>query len=255
MATSTLIIYEPLDSLKDNREYWSEYAEFYEKYWGGPTSPFGVWFGNEYNSFRVALAKHLDMEESHLMDCFFMKNNKNQYYIAPISEFRSENIITSEDYIPLVWFVLFHETERKTLFTHWGFNAISYDANINSSISRLELAESIINSVNEKLLSTQSTLPFISFLNQLKVSIEETKNWLFTFHKDGIVVLNYGDICSFIQPYTLKNENTVKEVFEFLSLIDEKEYDKADSLLKVILQKWDELRNKCKGNEENIVVH
>src|SRR3990172_9280505 len=38
MAQSFLILYEPLDSLVEKREYWNNYITFYEKYWGGPTS-------------------------------------------------------------------------------------------------------------------------------------------------------------------------------------------------------------------------
>ena len=126
MARSTLIVYEPLDSFRDNSAYWLEYAKFYENYWGGPTSPLGVWFGNEYKAFQQALARHLGVDEQEIEDCYFMKDDKGEDYIAPASS--KANIFSSENVIPLDWFMLFTEDQRKTLFTHWGLNAIHYDA-------------------------------------------------------------------------------------------------------------------------------
>ena len=71
MAISSILIYEPIDSFRDKSYYWEEYAKFYEQYWGGPTSPLGVWFGNEYEAFRNSLAEHLGMDKEEVEDCYF----------------------------------------------------------------------------------------------------------------------------------------------------------------------------------------
>ena len=81
MAISSLLIYEPIDSFRDKAYYWKEYAKFYEQYWGGPTSPLGVWFGNEYEAFRESLSKHLGMDKEEIEDCYFMKDKEGEYYV------------------------------------------------------------------------------------------------------------------------------------------------------------------------------
>ena len=115
MATSTLVVYEPLISFGENGEYWKEYSAFYEKYWGGPTSPFGVWFGNEYENYRTALSEHLGMDDENIQDCFFLKKDED-YYVAPLKD--STNVFSFENSIPPEWFVLFDESERKNFYSH-----------------------------------------------------------------------------------------------------------------------------------------
>ena len=104
MARSTLIVYEPIDSLRDKSSYWLKYSKFYENYWGGPTSPLGVWFGNEYRAFQQALASHLGIDEQEIEDCYFIKDSEDNYYVAPASS--KANILSSENIIPLDWFML-----------------------------------------------------------------------------------------------------------------------------------------------------
>ena len=74
VAQSLLIVYEPFDSFVENKGYWNEYITFYENYWGGPTSPYGVWFGKEYETFREALTNYLGIDDHEIEDCFFMKD-------------------------------------------------------------------------------------------------------------------------------------------------------------------------------------
>ena len=55
MPSCCLQIYQRLSHFKDDKDYWVEYTDFYERFWGGPTSPYGLWFGNEYVTFQNAL--------------------------------------------------------------------------------------------------------------------------------------------------------------------------------------------------------
>ncbi|NIP30729.1 MAG: hypothetical protein GTN99_05800, partial [Candidatus Dadabacteria bacterium] len=107
MATSNLIIYEPLSAFGQQSDYWKNYIEFYELYWGGPTSPFGVWFGNEYENFRRSLSERIDVPESDIKDCFFLKDDEGGYFVAPVESDVQNYLIYIENIIPAEWFLMF----------------------------------------------------------------------------------------------------------------------------------------------------
>ncbi len=241
MATSTLIVYEPLDSFGDQSEYWLEYSKFYEMYWCGPTSPFGVWFGNEYQNFRVALSEHMNIEDSEIKDCFFLKKGEQDYFIAPL--IGSENIFSFENSIPHEWFIMFERDERKNFYTHWGFNTIHYDTSLAKARSRLDKRGNII----KDFISSAVETPFAGYLNYLNDGVDNLKSWLNKFEKEGFIILNYGEICTHIHISTLHNEESVGEISKFLKLLQQKKIEEADSVLRLFFQKWEDIKHKCEG--------
>lgn len=251
MASSTLIVYEPVENFGDKSDYWSSYIDFYEKYWGGPTSPFGVWFGNEYETFRKAISSNLDIEEEEIEDCFFMKDEAGRYYIAPLGSKGRSHIFVSENIIPLQWFVLFRGEERKILYTHWGFNAISYDTKLEIGLRRLKEAEKVLGLV---MGDNESGSKVSSRLADIRVGLRKLFSLLTGFDPSGSVVLNYGEVCSFIHPYTIRNENSAKDLWDILTLFNEGEVSDADSRLNVLTQKWDDIRRKASGDPERTVI-
>lgn len=251
MANSSLIVYEPVENFGDKTDYWSSYIDFYEKYWGGPTSPFGVWFGNEYESFRKAISSNLDMEEGDIEDCFFMKDENGRYYIAPLGSKGQSHIFVSENIIPLHWFVIFRGEERKILYTHWGFNAISYDTKLESGLRRLTEAEKVVGSVIDM---NDSSSQLLSRLTEIRAGVRKLFSLLSGFDPSGSVVLNYGDVCSFIHPYKISNENSVKDLWDVLTLLREGEVADADSRLNMLIQKWDDIRLKASGVPERTFI-
>ncbi len=252
MARSTLIVYEPIDSFRDKGSYWLEYTKFYENYWGGPTSPLGVWFGNEYRAFQQSLASHLGIDEQEIEDCYFMKDAHNDYYVAPASS--KANILSSENIIPLDWFMLFAEDERKTLFTHWGLNAIHYDTNLKQAIARIVDAEGILEDYSKLEDRGVFTALYPGNVEHMQKGLSDLRAWLSGFDPSGFIVLNYGDICSIIHPYTLDNERSVSEIQGVLRLLQEGKAKEADSSLVILLQKWDEIRSKAEGNIDTSTI-
>jgi hypothetical protein len=251
MANSTLIMYEPVENFGDKSDYWYSYIDFYEKYWGGPTSPFGVWFGNEYESFRKAISSNLDLLEEEIEDCFFMKDKDGRYYIAPLGLKGQSHFFVSENIIPLHWFVIFGEEERKILYTHWGFNAISYDTKLDSGLRRLKEGEIVIGSVIDKNgLNSQ----LLNKLEDIRAGVRKLYSLLSGFDPSGSVVLNYGEICSFIHPYTIRNENSVKDVWDLLTLLSSGKIVDADSRLNMLTQKWDDIRRKASGDPQATTI-
>jgi hypothetical protein len=245
MAQSLLIVYEPLDLFVEKKSYWDDYVTFYEKYWGGPTSPFGVWFGQEYDTFRKALSEHLGIDEGEIEDCFFMKDKKG-YYITPLGSKAKSYILSSENYIPLEWFVLFKDEERDFFYTPWGFAGMHYDAKINLSLTRLKEASEIIGKAGEGY--GKGELPNFQKLDGIRPRIVQLEKWLSGFDPLGYVLLNYGEVSSFIHPYTLKNERSVKEMWDVLSLLREGHIDNAQLALNVIVEKWEDIRKKASGD-------
>ena len=105
MPSCYLQIYENLKDVED-RDYWKEYIDFYEDYWGGPTSPYGVWFGNEYSVFQDSIADHLSLEKKDLKECLFVKDNENYLNL-------SKNMVDMAEYIQKLRIVLqTYETNR-----------------------------------------------------------------------------------------------------------------------------------------------
>jgi len=254
MALSSLIVYEPLDNFTQNRNYWVEYVTFYEQYWGGPTSPYGVWFGTEYENFRRALSNHLEIEEEKIEDCFSMKDKTGEYYIAPFSYGTSPHILNSENHIPFDWFLLFKDDEREYFYTPWGFGGINYDTKIKLAIERLIDAGEIINITLKKQKENRFKLPMSEKLIEIQSGIADIKAWLAGFDPRGYVVLNYGEICSFIHPYTMKNERSVSDLWQLIGFIKEGRFEEAQSVLGILTEKWDDIRRKASGEVEKFSI-
>lgn len=252
MAISSILIYEPIDSFVDKRSYWKEYVQFYEQYWGGPTSPYGVWFGNEYEAFRNAMSSHLDIEKEEIEDCYFMKDKDGKYYLAPM--FSKAHTSHSENIIPLDWFVLFSEDERQSLYTSWGFNAVHYDTKIQTALDRIDEALQILSNCFENYEQSKLQFLFANNLSVMSQGLSDLQTWLSDFDKSGFIVLNYGELCSFIHPARLKSEQSVGEMWDFLHLLSKGQLENASTSLRLLFHKWEDIRTKTSGNIDKSTV-
>lgn len=251
MANSTLIVYEPVENFGQKSDYWLSYIDFYEKYWGGPTSPFGVWFGNEYQTFRKAISENLDILEEEIEDCFFIKDKNGRYYIAPTGSRARSHILVSENFIPLHWFVVFGEEERKILYTHWGFNAISYDTKIDAGLGRLKEGNQLIGAAVDR---DKANSAFSKKLALVRDDVKRLHSVLVGFDPSGSVVLNYGEMCSYIHPYSIGKENSVKDMWDLLTLLESGKIADADSRFKMLTEKWDALMQKASGYPQGTTI-
>ena len=69
--------------------------------------------------------------------------------------------------------------------------------------------------------------------------------WISKFADDSMIVLNYAELTSVIHEFTLKNENSVKDMWSIYNLCTKGDFAKASSDLKIYKQKWDEISQKC----------
>ncbi len=65
--------------------------------------------------------------------------------------------------------------------------------------------------------------------------------WLRGFDPEGEILLNYGEICSFITRDSMKNENSVGELKRVVSDIESGNFEKAESGLRFLNAKWAEI--------------
>lgn len=252
MAKSTLVLYEPLSGLMDKSYYWNEYVQFYERYWGGPTSPFGVWFGNEYESFVNALSESLGMAKEEIEHCFFTRDEEGKYYVAP---FKSKaNLFFCENFIPLEWLVPFGEEDRQTLYTHWGFNALHYDTRVHTAVGRLKEAAGIVSAIVDERPADMDASIYMYLADDLSRGLYELDAWLSGFDPAGFIVLNYGEICSVINPYTLEKERSVGEIWKTLRLFQKGMTGEAEAALKTLIRKWEDIRSYASGEMDKSTI-
>jgi hypothetical protein len=84
--------------------------------------------------------------------------------------------------------------------------------------------------------------------------LSELQAWFSGFDKSGFVVLNYGELCSFLHASTLKNERSVGEMWEFLHLLSKGQLEDAAASLKILFQKWEDIRTKTSGNIDKSTI-
>ena len=241
MPNSVLVVYEPLDEVVYKQNYWKAYIEFYEKYWDGPSSFQSVWFGNEYDDFRVGLSKHLGLDNNSIVDCFFIKNKDEKYYISPLTTDSNPYVYSSENYIPTEWFMLFKPEDKELSYTHTGYGAVSQDG-IYFTTDTLKSMESIKNAneiIDRAIQKIEHDMPPVfNTLSQILEGIKNIKSWLSGFNKSGKIVLSYGDICTYIPNYSLSSENSVKDVWDILCMLEIEKFNDAESKLRIFVMKW-----------------
>jgi hypothetical protein len=257
MAHSVLVIYEPLEEIIENKNYWKEYIEFYEKYWDGPSSFQSIWFGREYDDFRDGLSNHLVLDKEFIEDCFFMKDKDERYYISPLTAKSNPYVFSSENYIPPEWFMLFSPEDKKLSYTHTGYGAISqdgiyYTTEALEALNNINMAEDIIEHSFIVLGNDKSTV--YNPLKQISDGIKHIKSWISGFNQRGKLVLNYGDICTYIPNYSLTNENSVKDIWNILNLIRNKAFSDAESKLYIFVVKWKETFGQASRDNNKSVV-
>ena len=109
------------------------------------------------------------------------------------------------------------------------------------SKKRLNNAKSIL----EKQSNSDIPSEFELFTKELAFGLSEIYYWIEKFPDDSMIVLNYAEISSVIHEFTLKNENSVSDLWIIIDLISSNDYETANSNLKIYNQKWNEISRNC----------
>ncbi|QMU56480.1 MAG: hypothetical protein GKS04_04970 [Candidatus Mycalebacterium zealandia] len=242
MAQSTLIIYDSIESVpEDERSYWRQYIDFYEQYWGGPMSPFGIWFGNEYGNFRRAIADHMGVEEPAVRDCFFIRSEDGVLYVCPLGGAENPNILSCENAVPFEWFAAFEESGRRNFYSHWGFSSIHYNTKVGPTREKLAAAEETLSRAFDKTDHEKLR----AMVEWMEKGVRNMDRWFSGREEGGYAVLNYGDVCSVLTPQSLDRERSVEQVAKIFSLLDEGKWKESYEISARFFQKWEDLRQMC----------
>lgn len=204
-------------------------------------SPFGIWFGNEYENFRRALADHLAVEESVVRDCFFIRSGEGLLYICPLGDAENRNVLSCENAVPFEWFTAFEESDRRNFYSHWGFSSIHYNTKVGPALEKLGAAEETLSHAFEKTDHEKLR----AMVEWMEKGVRNMHEWFSGRDESGYAVLNYGDVCSVLTPQALDKERSVEQVAEIFILLKSGEWRKSYELAAHILQKWEDLRQMC----------
>lgn len=251
MAISVLMVYQPIESTREKESYWRSYVEFYKKYWDGPATPQSSWFGREYDEFRKSLSKQLGIGKKEIQDCFFLQDDDGNYFIVPVGSEVNINIFSAENFIPYEWFLMFSKDDKNYFYTHTGFGAIQqeaiyYNGTVEQAQNRLKAAKENIDSALNNI-ETGTSQDFAEMLKELSDNIVNLENWLLGFDARSFIILNYGEISNHIERESMKNEDSVSEISSVLSLAGEGKLEEAQSALRYLTTKWNEIRNVITG--------
>jgi len=244
MPSSTLQIYRNLDTFTDDQEYWKNYTDFYERFWGGPTSPYGFWYGSEYEAFQEAVCDYMEIERNQIKECLFIKEN-SEYFICPTISKKNEPpfAFLVDNIIPIHWFFIFKEKQKKIFKTHWGFGAIHYKSKI-EDINKLINHFTNIESSNKEQKDNLD-----NYLEIIKNDLKELRKWLSSFPKDSLVVLNYGDLLSSLPMSSLDKEDSVKIATDFTNSLAQDNLIKANELIEFLINRWTQIEF---ANQKNL---
>ena len=81
--------------------------------------------------------------------------------------------------------------------------------------------------------------------------LDVVEQWLSGFDDTGCIVLNYGEICSVIQPSTIHNERSVREIWEILGLLESENCRNASTGMNILIHKWREISDKASGKTDS----
>ena len=214
------MVYQNLKNITEEKEYWDKYIKFHELYWDGPNASQNVFYGNEYEEYRSSLSKYLEVDPDNIKDCLFTKHESGEYYLTPLGVDSDKYIMESENSIPSHWFLLFENSEKKFFYSHAGEGAIQPDGiyyNTDCSLSKKRLNN--VKSILENQSSNDIPNEFELFTKELAFGLSEIYYWIEKFPDDSMIVLNYAEISSVIHEFTLKNENSVSDLWAIIDLI------------------------------------
>ena len=166
-----------------------------------------------------------------------IKSNFKKKQLSEVSliEENSKNKLYSylvNNVVPLHWFLLFTEEQKKVFKTHWGFGAIHYASTVKGGLEMIKDGDNLKPLLNDMENPTKQT--FVKIFDELSI----TANWLSEFKTDSILILNYGDLLANLPPASLDKEDSVSILSDIKILIREKSFSDSEKLLNFLIERW-----------------
>lgn len=136
-------------------------------------------------------------------------------------------IMHSPWHVPVRWFVLFDDHERR-LLDHEGHHRLSYLTTARRGLRRAEEAVPVLRR---------------SELGPIADLVVEMHQWIALFDAGSIVELDYGDLCRSMSWDEMDNDHSARELQESIRALSEQRFPRSAELYQVVLARAAELRS------------
>jgi hypothetical protein len=144
--------------------------------------------------------------------------------------------------IPLPWFALFDDRERR-LSAGTAGTAGTAGGDGRPGPPRLVYATTM-DKARERLLRALAALEALGSVVEFAMLAEELCDWLSGFDDSSVVNLDYGGLACVIPLGDLDSDHTAREVWEALAALEAGDLERSDELYTSISERWAELRGR-----------
>ncbi|HEX3211648.1 MAG TPA: hypothetical protein VH016_03705, partial [Actinomycetota bacterium] len=138
-------------------------------------------------------------------------------------------------HVPLPWFTLFEDGERRVGAPSSGQVArLTYRTTMPKARSRVSRAVTILQELMDDA--------------EMVVAVEELRAWLHSFDPDSLVQLDYGGLTRAIAFEDLVADHSAAEVWEALGALESGDLDRSSELYRVLSERWSALRGRESSN-------
>jgi hypothetical protein len=138
-------------------------------------------------------------------------------------------------HVPLPWFALFEDGERRVVPAASGQPArLTYQTAMARARARIARALAIL----QKLMEDA----------EMVVAAEDLRGWLHDFDADSLVQLDYGGLTKAIPYEDLAEDHSAAQVWEALEALEEGDLDRSSELYRGLSERWSALRGREASN-------
>ena len=135
-------------------------------------------------------------------------------------------IMHSPWHVPVRWFVLFEDDERRLLETE-DHHRLSYLSTTRKAMRRAEDAVPVLRS---------------SELGPIGELVVEMHQWLSLFDPGSLLELDYGGLCSMLSWDEMDDDHSARDIHDALAALSDKEFPRSADLYQSVLSRSAELR-------------
>jgi hypothetical protein len=145
------------------------------------------------------------------------------------------HILQAAWHVPLPWFALFEDDERRLMEARSGQPArLTYRTAMAKARGRVSRALSILQQLMEDA--------------EMVVAAEELRGWLHDFDADSLVQLDYGGLTRAIPVGELAEDHSAAQVWEALEALEEGDLNRSSELYRGLSERWSALRGREASN-------
>jgi hypothetical protein len=138
-------------------------------------------------------------------------------------------------HVPLPWFALFEDGERRVVPAASGQPArLTYQTAMARARARVSRAVAILQQLMEDA--------------EMVVAAEDLRGWLHDFDADSLVQLDYGGLTRAIPFEDLAEDHSAAQVWEALEALEEGDLDRSSELYRGLSERWSALRGREASN-------